>query len=205
MPPLSSRQRATRLFAGIALCIAVAVPGAPQSDSPSPPGAETVARKAEFPAEAAVGGETLPLRGRHTLRWWGFDVYTAAFYVAPDRSTHDQILAADSPRKLVLHYHRRISAADIAKATERMIARNPHADVAGLRERLDAVYECYSDVREGDEYHIAYDPATKRTEIVLNGESQCTVEGDDFARAFFGIWVGPHGISSDMRRNLTRQ
>jgi len=202
MPLLSSRQRATRLFAGVALCIAVAVPGVPQSDSPFRPGAETVARKAEFPAEAAVGGETLPLRGRHTLRWWGFDVYTAAFYVAPGRSTHDEVLAADSSRKLALHYHRRIAAADSAKATERAIAKNPDADLAALRERLDAVYECYADVREGDEYHIAYDAATKRTEILLNGESQCVVDGDDFARAFFAIWIGPHAIHDQMERRL---
>lgn len=158
--------------------------------------------KTEFPAEATIGSATVPLRGRHLLTWWGFKVYTAAFYAEPDRASYDAMLAADSPRKLVLRYHRRIEAADIARATEEMVGKNPNVDIAALRERLDRLYACYSDVRDGDEYGVAYDSEARTTTVALNGKIQCTIEGEDFAAAFFGIWLGPHSISPEMSRKL---
>ncbi len=155
-----------------------------------------------FAADVPIGEEQVPLRGTHKLRYWMFDVYAAAFYVPEGKTSDKDALAAETPRKLVLHYYRKVKASDIRKATMEALKKNPKLDRAALSERFEKLYDCYSTVKKGDEYHIIYDPAKEATQIVLNGELQCTIEGSDFARAFFGIWVSDYSLSEKMTRNL---
>ena len=153
-----------------------------------------------FPTSVQVGKETVPLRGAALLEWIGFDVYTAAFYVGRDVKGIDAALG-ETRRKLVLHYHRKISRKDIATSSEKLVRKNPGNDMEKLRERLDRVYALYEDVGPGDEYHISYEPGVGTT-IELNGKKVCTVEGEDFARAFFGIWLSEKPVDEKLRDTL---
>ncbi len=150
-----------------------------------------------FPTSAMIGKATVPLRGAALLEWIGFDVYTAAFYVGADVKGIEPALG-DTPRKLVLHYHRKISRKDIATSSEKLVRKNAKNDMEKLRERLDRVYALYEDVGPGDEYHISYEPGVGTT-IELNGRKVCTVEGEDFARAFFGIWLSEKPVDEKLR------
>ena len=38
--------------------------------------------------------------------------------------------------------------------------------------------------------------------LELNGEVTAVIEGDDFARAFFGIWLSEHALSDSLRDRL---
>lgn len=153
-----------------------------------------------FPPATQVGAESLALRGSHLFRWFGFEVYWAALYVAPD-VTDASVLGADTPRQLSLRYSRRITAAQIRKATQRTLEKNPAADVPALQARFDQLYRLYRDVRKGDGYDIVYTPDTG-TEIRFNGELLGTIEGADFAEAFFGIWLSDHPIDGTLRDAL---
>ena len=132
------------------------------------------------------------------------DVYTAAFYVPADAGSHGAMLSGDTPRQLVLRYHRKIKQSDIQKATERGITKNKSVNRRALAERLEALYSCYQDVSAGDEYRIAYDPRDQTTSIFFNGELRCELVGADFAAAFFAIWVSPYSLDEEMTRALSQ-
>jgi hypothetical protein len=38
--------------------------------------------------------------------------------------------------------------------------------------------------------------------LSLNGESLVTIPGADFAKAYFGIWLGPDALDADLRTAL---
>ncbi|MCB2156296.1 chalcone isomerase family protein [bacterium] len=145
----------------------------------------------------------MPFRGGHLLEWWSLDVYTAAFYAPMDTKTYDELLDAKTPRRIVLRYHRSIDAEDIEKATRKGIKKNSNVDRRALEERLKKLYACYADVEEGDEYRIDYDPEARETSIYFNGELSCTIEGEDFAAAFFAIWTSTYALDSEMSESLT--
>ncbi len=154
-----------------------------------------------FDSRIEVNGEKLSARGIGTFRVWGFRVYTTTLYIPDGVEGLDEVLGADTPRRLVLHYHRSITAEELAESTEEFARKNPRNDMDALRDRFDKLYEAYKEVSSGDEYSITYDPG-KGTTVALNGEDIVHIEGEDFARAFFGIWLSEEPISSSIRDRL---
>lgn len=153
-----------------------------------------------FPRTVVVGESELPLRSTHLFRYWGFRVYSLAFYIGEEVPKGGDVLV-DKPMRLVLHYHRNIARENMIEGAEKVIPRDPSNDMDSLRERLDKVNAAYSDVSSGDEYAITHIPGEGLT-IALNGEDQITVEGFDFARAYLGIWLGEYPISDALRRAM---
>lgn len=144
----------------------------------------------------------LALQGIGLLRYWGFRVYTAALYVPSGWEEGGDVLDANVARKLEIRYHRSIAREDIIKASEKAIAANPANDVHVLRERLNRIHSMYVDVEEGDSYVLLYEPE-KGTSLYFNGEFVGLIEGADFTRAKFGIWLDPEFcLSSELRTKL---
>jgi hypothetical protein len=154
-----------------------------------------------FPRLWTQDEQTLPLRGAGRLTWWGFSVYTSAFYCDREAQTVEDVLG-NRARRLVLHYHRSIKATDIARATEYWVKRNPRNDHAALEERLKTLYNLLQNVRNGDEYGMYYKPDVG-TIIQLNQDKPSDpIPGEDFGRAFFGIWLSEVPLKEDLRDRL---
>ena len=64
--------------------------------------------------------------------------------------------------------------------------------------RLNAAYR---DVAAGDRYQLCHAPGAD-TRLSLNGEELIRIPGDDFAVAYFGIWLRDGAISEDLRSAL---
>ena len=154
-----------------------------------------------FPTTATLAGSRFTLLGADLLTYWGFEVYTAAFYVGQRKQGTDDVLDASVPKKLVLSYHRKIDRKDIIETTRKYVQENPENDYNALRERLEKAYGFYETVRKGDQYTVVYTPG-EGTAFFFNGEKRGAVKGGDFARAFFGIWVSEDPVSSELRKAL---
>jgi hypothetical protein len=61
----------------------------------------------------------------------------------------------------------------------------------------------YQDVKPEDRYAITYQP-DHGTELSLNGTVLGVIEGADFARALFSIWLGPEPVSKSLKSVLVR-
>ena len=61
----------------------------------------------------------------------------------------------------------------------------------------------YRDVNPGDRYARTYVP-DQGTELSYNGQPLITIQGADFAAAYFGIWLGKDPIDKDMRSRLIK-
>jgi hypothetical protein len=126
--------------------------------------------------------------------------YVAALYVG-DGVRPDDVLA-DVPKRLEINYFHAIAAPDFVKATNTTIATNTAPEtLARLRPQIDAFNVLYRDVEPGDRYAITYVP-DYGTELSFNGEPLGVVPGAEFARAMFGIWLGPSPLDASLKTQL---
>ena len=153
-----------------------------------------------FEKSAVISGETIPLRGVGLYEFVKLNLFTVAFYVPEYAVNMDQILG-DVPKRLVIHYNRKFRKGDIISAAERNLEKNPEVNLKNIRPRLDAMYSIFDDVKENDRYELVYQPQSG-TCLYFNGRYKGAVSGEDFAKAFFGIWVSEYPLSEDLKEKL---
>lgn len=160
----------------------------------------------EFPDTIQLASDpdrTLQLHGLGLLRYRVvFRGYVAALYL-PEGVSGDRALG-DVPRRLELSYFWSIGADDFAEAANQILARDlDEAQLETLRPRIDSLHRSYRDVNPDDRYALTYIPGIG-TELRLNGELLATIPGEDFARAYFGIWLGERPLDEGLRKDLLR-
>lgn len=154
-----------------------------------------------FQESVSINNKQIPIRGATLLRWLKiFKVYVAALYL-PENGAPDDVLA-DIPKRLEISYLVSIPGPDFGKGAEAILERNNSPDaLARLRDRIDQLNAVYRDVKPGDRYALTYVPG-QGTELSYNGQPLITIEGADFAAAYFGIWLGKNPIDLEMRGRL---
>jgi hypothetical protein len=157
--------------------------------------------RANFAPEIAVHGQTLPLRGTGRLVWMRMvTVYDAALYLPGDVAGRDVL--KDVPKRFELRYHISIKGPKFGESAVPYLEKNvPAEELARLKPRLEKLNQLYRDVKEGDRYALTYSPG-KGTTLSLNNEPLGTIEGADFATAYYAIWLGAKPISDTMRDDL---
>jgi len=158
---------------------------------------------AQFPTRLSTDAGPLLLAGTGTTRYRViFTVNGAAFYV-PEGTAPGAVLDADTPRHLEIEYFYEISAKDIIRASTTVLDRQlSKAERAEVKERLQRWHDSYKGVTEGDRYSMRYIP-DQGTTLRYNGQVVATMEGADFARAYFGIWLARQKpLSESLRSDL---
>jgi hypothetical protein len=194
------------IAAAVLVSTAISVPepasaAAPIRVAALAPAGDVVVAQAAFPRALEDAGTPLVLEGAGLFRWKRIvKVYAAAHYVGA--GAEGAPLDADVPRRLEIAYFVGIAGPDFGKAADELLreAFAPEV-VSSLRERLDRLHAAYADVRPGDRYALTYVPG-RGTELALNGRPLATVEGADFARAYFAIWLGERPIDRALRDAL---
>jgi len=169
--------------------------------SSAPARAEVSVGDVRFQGEATALGEPVQLKGAALFRWkWVVKVYAAAFYLPAGVDRFDP--ADDVARRLEFNYLVGIQGRDFGPAADKLLARNfPEESLAPIRERIERLHAAYVDVKPGDRYALSYLPG-QGTELTLNGRRLALVEGADFARAYFAIWLGERPLDDGMRDRL---
>ncbi|HDP90042.1 MAG TPA: hypothetical protein ENN42_08825 [Thioalkalivibrio sp.] len=158
------------------------------------------ARESVFAPTQALGDTELELKGTGDMYYARFiHVYDAALY-GPAGLPAPMLLETGAPACLELVYRVGLDRDKFVLAAERILARQ-HGDLSSLRPRIDALHAAYRDVAEGDRYRLCYDPDAG-TELALNDAPLVRVQGEDFARAYLGIWLGERPLSDSLRTAL---
>lgn len=156
--------------------------------------------RACFTRDVRIGQSKVPLLGSKLFRYYFWTAYSIALYAPSEARNIDKILS-DIPKKLVLEYRRDFEASDIIEAANQLLQKNPDVNLGSIKSQLDQINKLYLSVKEGDRYALEYEPG-KGTTLILNERVLGTVEGSDFARDYFGIWLGRYPIDDSMRDNL---
>jgi len=137
----------------------------------------------------------LQLQGQGRMTFWGFDVYDARLYVTDQRG--------QAGFALDLNYLRSLKGADISKRTVEEMQRLGVSETSrsAWGKKLDVIFP---DVTSGSSLTAIYVPG-RGTVFLNNGKPTGEIAGDDFAKAFFSIWLDPKTNAPKLRTALIGQ
>ena len=172
-------------------------------------GTALVARELEgvkMQDQVTVGQSTLKLNGMGVrikkVAFVSVKVYVAGLYVVKPSKDTAQILAADEPRQLVMHFiYKEVEKAKLVEAWNDGFKGNAGDKAAALKPRLDRFNALWSDMKAGELAVLTYIPGTG-TKVEIRGKEVGVIEGKDFADALFSIWLGPKPPNEELKKGL---
>ncbi len=135
-----------------------------------------------------------------------FSLYDSVLYTnAEQTSIIDEVLNGENALLLQFDFLRKIRKAIILEASEKHLTINMSpAELASIRKRVDQLNSVFRTLDKGDSLALSYIP-DKGTTLWINGKSMTTIEGKDFARLYYRIWLGKRPISRPMRNALLQR
>ena len=130
-------------------------------------------------------------------------VYDAILY-SDKNAAATSILDDNISKCLHLDYAVDVSSEDFIKAADTVLARQFSESLSdGLKDHIETLHRGYLDVAKGDNYSLCYDGRTTETTLSLNGKPLVKIQDPEFARVYFGIWLGQYKpLDSRLRDDL---
>lgn len=153
----------------------------------------------KFPDETQVDGIHLTLNGLglRQATMLKVKVYIAALYVAKPSNDANVILGSNAPKELVLHFVRNVTASDLNNAWEEGFDKQ----ASEFKDPLAMLKGWMTDMKTGQRLVFVHKPGAG-IQVDVNGAAKGTIKGDQFAKAFLSIWLGPNPPNPGLKTGL---
>lgn len=145
----------------------------------------------------------LQLNGAGIRKKFFISVYIGALYLTEKSASADDILAADQPRRVAMHFlYDKVEAAKLQEAwTEGFMANVSAEEFPRLKPRLEKFNGFFADAVKGDVIHLDYIPGVG-TRVTINSEVKGTIPGADFNRGLLSVWLGKQPVTEGLKEGL---
>lgn len=127
-------------------------------------------------------------------------VFVAGFYVEENSKNQDAL--KDIPKRLEVAYFYKIPGSKLAAETSRRIKLNTNQrEFNQIKDRVNKMNSYFVDLKPGDRYALTYIPL-EGTYFTYNEKLVGKIEGKDFAKALFAVWIGTQPISQSLKESL---
>lgn len=156
-----------------------------------------------MPDQINVAGQQLVLNGMgiREATVFNVDVYVAGLYLVRRSSDGNAIAASTEHKRLVLHFVRDVDRDDLTNAWTEGFRRNAGGNLGALQARINRLNSWMPAATSGMELTFTYLPGAG-VRVHVGSSARGIIEGDDFARVFFSIWLGAHPPNTGLRRGL---
>jgi len=157
--------------------------------------------KVTLPDEMALENDTLLINGAGLRKKLIIKVYAAGLYLLEKNSDASEILEANEPIALRMHFiYKSVSPDKLIEAW------NEGFELSGMKEdlqpKIDIFNSYFTEAAEKEDiYDIIYEPG-KGTSVYIKGELKGIIEGLDFRKAVFSIWLGENTSLQSLRDDL---
>lgn len=168
-----------------------------------PVSADTTVGGVKIPDSVTLAGEKLDLFGAGLRKKLFIKVYAGALYVAGSIDNPDQLSSTDHSKSMRMTIiHSKIAAKKVRNAWTDGLKDNLSNDkFTVIKDRLDRFNRLFPDLKEGDVVEMNYQPG-KGTEVVLNGKSRGSIEGDDFFSSLLLVWIGDKPADKNLKKGI---
>lgn len=156
-----------------------------------------------MPDQATVGGQALVLNGMGLREKYFIDVYVGGLYLPTKTTDATKAIDADVAKRIVMHFVYSSVPADKVRET----FAEGFAGVAGaaaMAPKVEQLNGWMVDLTTGDEVVLDYVPGTGTT-IKVKGATKGTIEGADFMKALWGVYLGPNPPTAKLKSGLLGQ
>jgi hypothetical protein len=154
-----------------------------------PAGAGTLAG-VTLPDTAEVQGHSLVLNGMGLRTRFFIKVYVGGLYLAQKQSSAAAVLAADAPRRMVMHFIYDVSKDQMCDAWGEGLEKNTPKASADVKKAFTTLCDWMGGVGKGTELVLTYLPG-EGTMVEISGKLKGTLPGKATADAILGTWIGP--------------
>ena len=152
-----------------------------------------------------AGGQNLVLNGAAVRKKFVIKVYVGALYLQGKQSSAAAILAADAPRRQVMHFLYGVDKEKMAEAWQEGLEDNTPNASPEVKTAFKTLSSWMEDMEEGKRIVLTYVPGTGTT-VEVNGKNKGTLGGKAVADAILNTWLGPKpGPGGDFKKGVLGQ
>ena len=166
-----------------------------------PSQAQTTINGVTLPASIKAGEESAVLNGGGIRKKLFLKLYVGGLYLSEKSSDANAIINADKAMAVKLQITSgMISSENMSEAITEGFEACTGGNTAPLKAQIEEFVNTFkkSEIVEGNVFDIVYVPG-KGVESYKNGKLQGTIEGMDFKKALFGIWLGSKPADDDLK------
>lgn len=165
--------------------------------------AQTEVSGVKFAEKESFAQQELVLNGVGVREKLWIDLYAGALYLDKKSDNAEKIINADKPMAVRLHIvSRLISSKKMIKAVEEGFENSTHENTEPLKDRIQQFIAFFENkIKTDDVFDIVYKPGTGVVSF-KNGEKKGTIEGLDFKKALFGIWLSNRPADDDLKEAM---
>ncbi|MBZ0165995.1 MAG: chalcone isomerase family protein, partial [Candidatus Omnitrophica bacterium] len=126
--------------------------------------------------------------------------YTIEMYLAENTFSAD--ILTNVAKRIEVTSHTNIARERFVALVQNWISRNEDTYEARILEtKLSQINNILVDLKPGDLFSVTYVP-NEGTYFVRNAQTLGRIEGEDFSRTFFAIWVGERPLDDALKTSL---
>lgn len=135
-------------------------------------------------------GNKLVLNGAGVKEKMWIDLYVASLYLPKKSTNADEIIKSEDPAIIKINIvSSLVSSAKMVELMEEGFVNATNGNIAPIKAKMDKFLTVFrEDIKEKDEFMIVYNPKSGIT-LFKNGIKKGTIEGMEFKKALFGVWL----------------
>ncbi len=159
----------------------------------------------ELPKSMKIGAKTLLLNGAglRTKTILAIKIYAGGLYLEKKNSDPDDIISADRPMAIKMNFiYNGVSAKKIVNTWNEGFEKYSPRLSGSLQEKVNKFNSFFTEeVNRGDTFDIIYLPG-KGVAVHVKGELKGVVEGLEFKKALFSIWLGSDPCDKGLKAGM---
>ncbi|MBW2962524.1 chalcone isomerase family protein [Mesonia aestuariivivens] len=156
-----------------------------------------------IPVQENFGEYNLTLNGAGVREKLWIDLYAGALYLSSASSDANKILNSEEAMAVKLHIvSNLISSKKMIDAVEEGFENSTNGNTAPLKSKIEKFITFFKEeINKGDVFDITYQPE-KGVVSYKNGKEKGTIEGMEFKKALFGIWLSNKPADDDLKEAM---
>jgi len=165
--------------------------------------AQTKVGGVNLPNTETYQGQTLNLNGAGVREKLWIDLYAGGLYLAKKSSNASEIVSANEPMSIKLHIVSKLITSEkmmeaVSEGFESSTGGNTQAISSKIKKFQDFFME---EIKKNDVFDIVFIPDAGVT-AYKNNKELGIIEGMDFKKALFGIWLSNRPADDDLKEAM---
>ncbi|TBW29022.1 chalcone isomerase family protein [Gramella sp. KN1008] len=165
--------------------------------------AQTKVGGVNLPNQLNFQGQDLQLNGAGVREKLWIDLYAGGLYLSEKSSDASAIMSADKPMSIKLHIvSKLISSEKMIDAVNEGFENSTNGNTKPLAPKIEKFKSFFmEEIKKNDVFDIVHLPA-KGVVVYKNNKELGTIEGMDFKKALFGIWLSSKPADDDLKEAM---
>jgi len=150
--------------------------------------------------KVTMEGQSLVLNGAGVREKMFMDMYVGALYLPKKSSNSAEIMAGNDPAAIKLTIVSGMITSDkMINAVNEGFENATNKNTAPIKAKIAQFKACFKDeIKKGDVFDMVFVPG-KGVVVSKNGKEKGVIDGADFKKAMFGIWLSNKPADKDLK------